>query len=68
MNTDTRSALARASTDVENAALLLPSENDDDTLMPGEARQLRSLITRLNDAAAQMQNMIDRADRRQRDA
>jgi hypothetical protein len=64
VNDPTRSALRKASTDVENAALLLGDYDGDDTLMPGERRQLRTLVSKLNDAANQMLNLVDRADSR----
>lgn len=66
MNRSTLSALAKASTEVENAALWLPGEGEDDTLTSGEVRQLRSLTARLNDAAIQMRNLADRAEARER--
>jgi hypothetical protein len=64
MNNDTRSALHRALTDVENAAVILPGEEDDDSLLRGEIRQIQSWTLRLNDIAGSMRNMVDRADRR----
>jgi hypothetical protein len=68
VNTGTRSALNKAAGDVENAALWLPGEGDDESLTPGEARQIRSLTARLNDAAIQMRNLADRAEARERKA
>jgi hypothetical protein len=66
VNRVTVQALNRAGDEIENAVILLPGGEDDDTLTAGEARQLRSMAARLNDEVAKMRNLADRAERRQR--
>lgn len=61
MNESTRSGLLKAARDVENASLLIACYVEDDTLIPGEVRQLRTLVSKLNDASIQMENIVDRA-------
>ena len=64
MNQSTRSAAQKAAIDIENAALELGCWEDDDTLTPGEKRQLNSLMRRSNDISILLGNMVDRADAR----